>query len=64
MCSRTRMVSGTFATCSMAPLRIRVCGSFGLPPKTVTVPESGRASPRNNFTAVVLSCAVGAEESD
>src|ERR1700741_676814 len=63
MCSRTRRVSGTRPTCSMAPVRMRFSGLVGSPPKTRTLPESGWRSPKRSLTAVVLPAPFGAEES-
>src|SRR5581483_10874115 len=55
MCSRTRSVSGTFAVCNIAPVRTRVRGSRGSPPKTRTWPDVGLRRPRSNLTAVVVA---------
>src|SRR5579863_196732 len=59
MCSLTRSVSGTLATCSMAPKRMRTSGSIGFPPNTFTLPAVGFANPRKSFTAVVLPAPFG-----
>jgi hypothetical protein len=54
MCSRTRSVSGTFATCSSAPRRSLASWLAGGQPNTAAVPESAFASPSRIRTAVVF----------
>src|SRR6202040_428030 len=59
MCSRTLSVSGTFDTCSIAPTRIRASIRPGSIPKSRADPASGRISPINNRTVVVLPAPFG-----
>ena len=59
MCSRTRRVSGTLPTWSIAPVRMRFWGLVGSPPNTRVLPELGCMSPSNSFTAVVLPAPLG-----
>jgi len=59
MCSRTRSVSGTFATCSSAPRRSLASWLAGGQPNTAAVPESAFASPSRIRTAVVFPAPFG-----
>src|SRR5579864_1648450 len=59
MCSRTLSVSGTFETCSIAPTRIRASIRPGSRPNSRADPASGRISPINSRTVVVLPAPFG-----
>src|ERR1700761_7640227 len=59
MCSRTLSVSGTRATCSIAPIRRRAAARGGSMPKTRATPASGRTRPINSRTIIVLPAPLG-----